>query len=60
MRGWNLRILAIDLYCAADSGYSASLISTTSSTIAQPQLWVSLCNWVSNQWIGLDSTVKMP
>src|SRR5690554_2698561 len=44
MRGWNRRILAIDLYCAADSGYMASLTTTTRPTIAQPQFLTT--SWI--------------
>src|SRR5690606_34921521 len=36
MRGWNLRISAADLCCAAGGGYISGLISTTGPLIAQP------------------------
>src|SRR3954470_11677554 len=49
MRGWKRRIFAIDLYCAADSGYIASLISTTRPTIDQPQLPSSSCRCCNTQ-----------
>src|SRR5690606_15508547 len=49
MRGWNLRIFAIDLYCAVDNGNITSLINTTRPTIAQPQLPSRPCSLASTQ-----------
>src|SRR5690606_2435688 len=49
MRGWNVRIRAIDLYWACASGNSTILTSTTRPTIAQPQLPNSRCSFSSTQ-----------
>ncbi|MDQ1134167.1 hypothetical protein QE386_002762 [Pseudoxanthomonas winnipegensis] len=49
MRGWNLRILAIDLYWAEDSGNSTSLTTTTRPMIDQPQLPSRSCRWLRIQ-----------
>src|SRR3546814_502220 len=49
MRGWKRRILAVDLYCAADSGNSTSLSRQTMAMIAQPQLPNSACSLASTQ-----------
>ena len=55
MRGWNLRIFAIDLYCAVASGNSNSLTSSTRTDDGPAPVPIRPCSLASTQNSALPS-----